>query len=378
MRKTLPRGLLLSVVALLAPVPLAHEAPGAGHETPARQAAAALDARAAAGQLDPKVAREMAGAATKFFDALTDEQKATAGFEFTDNERLNWHFIPKPRKGLTLKDMKPEQRDLAMALLRTGLSDKGTKRLLTIMSLEMVLKDLEAGPPKTPVRDPEMYYWSLFGKPGAAAPWGWRVEGHHVSINFTIVADKGIAAGPLFMGDNPAEVKDGPHKGLRALAEEEDQGRTFVLSLTEAQRKKGVLGIPVPGDIVTRNNRQAVVDPKQGIPFGDLDDKQKAALTDLVGTYAHRLRPELAEQDLSRIARAGLDKIVFAWVGGFEKGQGHYYRILGPTFLIEYDNTQNNANHIHTVWRDLENDFGGDLLKRHLEESPHHKAAAKS
>jgi hypothetical protein len=317
-----------------------------------------------------KASTDMAAAAQKLLDSLSPEQMATLGFEFTDNERLNWHFIPKPRKGLTLKDMSDDQRALAKALLSAGLSEKGTTRVNTIMSLEMILLDLEQG--KGPKRDPEMYYWSVFGDPSAKEakkPWGWRVEGHHVSVNFTIVNDKAITAGPVFLGDNPAEVKEGPRKGLRVLAEEEDMGRAFVKSLTEEQFKKALIATTAPKEIITEAKRQAVLEKFQGIAYADLNDAQKAALMDLVALYATRLRSELAQEDIRRIAQAGLDKIYFAWAGSTEKGEGHYYRIHGPNFLVEYDDTQNNANHIHTVWRDLENDFGGDLLKKHYEES---------
>ena len=328
-----------------------------------------LCARADAPAADvEKVSKEMADGAKKFLDSLSPQQLDTAGFEFNDNERMNWHFIPKPRKGLTLKDMSEDQRALAKALLASGLSQKGNTRVLTIMSLEQILHDMEQG--KGPKRDPEMYYFSVFGRPGGDRPWGWRVEGHHVSVNITVVNDKAITAGPVFMGDNPAEVKDGPRKGLRVLAEEEDMGRALVKSLSEEQMKKAIFTKTAPGEIITKNDRQAVLQKFEGIAYSDLTDQQKTALMDLVALYATRLRSELAQEDLRRVAQAGLAKIYFAWAGGTNRGDPHYYRIHGPNFLIEYDDTQNNANHIHTVWRDLENDFGGDLLKKHYEE--HH------
>jgi hypothetical protein len=316
-----------------------------------------------------KASAEMAQAAKKFLDSLSPEQRATAGFEFADNERFNWHFIPKPRKGLTLKDMSEDQRKTAKALLSAGLSQQGSTRVLTIMSLEQILHEIEQG--KGPKRDEVMYYWTVFGKPGDGKPWGWRVEGHHLSVNFTIAGDTAVAAGPAFLGTNPAEVRDGPRKGLRVLAEEEDMARALVKSLSDEQAKKAVIAQSAPKDILTEAKRQAVLAKFEGIPYGELTDPQKAALTDLLALYANRLRPELARHDLKRIAQAGLDKVYFAWAGGIEKGQGHYYRIHGPTFLVEYDNVQNNANHVHSVWRDLENDFGGDLLKKHYDE--HHK-----
>jgi hypothetical protein len=357
--KRFPTIFLLALLALLSPLSLA-DAP----KTPAPKDDAAIQ----------KASLEMAQAAQKLLDSLSNEQKTSLGFEFTDNERLNWHFIPKPRKGLALKDMSEEQRALAKAMLASGLSQKGNTRVLTIMSLEQILHDIEQG--KGPKRDMEMYYWSLFGAPGVkdgAKPWGWRVEGHHLSLNFTIANEKAIAAGPLFLGTNPAEVKEGPKKGLRILAEEEDQARTFVKTLNPDQFKKALIAQTAPKDIITEAKRQAVLEKFQGIPYGDLTNEQKTALMDLVALYATRLRSELAQDDIRRIAHAGLDKIHFAWAGSVEKGEGHYYRIHGPTFLVEYDNVQNNANHIHSVWRDLENDFGGDLLKKHYEESHQNK-----
>jgi hypothetical protein len=313
--------------------------------------------------------KAMAADARKFLECLSPDQLATAGFQFKDNERFNWHFIPKPRNGLTLKDMSEDQRALAKAMLADALSASANTKVLTIMSLENILKEMEQG--KGPKRDPEMYYWSVFGNPDASAkePWGWRVEGHHVSLNFTIIDDKTVAVGPAFLGDNPAEVKTGPRKGLRVLAEEEDMGRAFMKSLSADQQKKAVILQVAPKEMITANQRQAMLQKFEGIPYSELNDQQKAGLVALITMYANRLRPELAQDDIRHVTAAGLDKIYFAWAGETEPGKGHYYRIHGPNLLIEYDDTQNDANHIHTVWRDLENDFGGDVLKRHYDES---------
>jgi len=329
---------------------------------------ARADEKAPAADLS-KVVKDTAADARKLLDSMSPEQLATAGFEFKDNERKNWHFIPKPRRGLTLKDMSEDQRKLAKALLADAISEQAQTQVYTIMSLEEILRDMEQG--KGPKRDPLVYYWSVFGNPtpDAKEPWGWRVEGHHVSINVTIADGKSVVVGPAFLGANPAEVKDGPRKGLRVLAREEDMGRAFIKSLDDAQRKKASISREAPKEIITGAERQAVLQKFEGIPYSDLNDQQKAGLMDLIKLYADRLRPDLAQHDLNRITKAGLDKIYFAWEGGIEPGQGHYYRIHGPIFLVEYDDTQNNANHIHTVWRDLENDFGDDVLKRHYEES---------
>lgn len=330
----------------------AHDGPGAHtHEAPMA-----------------KAGREMAEAANNLWADLTPEQKLKAGFEFTDPLRYDWHFIPRPRKGLPIKEMTGDQRALAYGLLSSGLSQRGTIKASTIMSLEQILASIEKG--KGPVRDPELYFFNIFGKPGSSdpkQPWGWRVEGHHLALNFTIVGDKGVVGGPTFMGTNPAEVKDGPRKGLRVLGEEEDLGRKLVKSLSDEQRKKGIFEAVAPKDILSLALRKAKPLEPAGILVSELNAEQKELLNSIVVLYAERLRPELAANDLGKILKAGVDKIGFAWAGGLELGEPHYYRIQGPTFLIEYDNTQNNANHVHSVWRDFESDFGDDLLKKHYE-----------
>ena len=322
-----------------------------------------------------KAAREMAAAAKNLWASLTPDQKLKIGFDFKDPLRYDWHFIPRPRKGLPLKEMSGEQKALAHALLASGLSQSGFMRAETIISLEEVLKSIEKG--KGPVRDTEAYFFNIFGKPGSPSsssePWGWRVEGHHLALNFTIVGDKGVVGGPTFMGANPAEVKAGPRQGLRTLAEEEDLARKLVKSLDEGQRKKGVVQEEAPKDILSLAARKAKPLQPAGIMMTDLKPEQKELLNSIIVLYAERLRPEVAGNDLGKIMKAGVDNIGFAWAGSDERGQPHYYRIQGPTFLIEYDNTQNNANHIHSVWRDFENDFGDDLLKKHYETaSPEH------
>jgi uncharacterized protein DUF3500 len=313
---------------------------------------------------------EMAAAANKFTASLKPEQGEKALFKLKDEERQNWHFIPKARKGLTIKEMTEEQRQLAMKLLRSGLSSHGYGTATTVMSLETILKELE-GPNSRIVRDPEMYYISIFGKPDPKGTWGWRVEGHHLSVNFTIVKGEYVAGTPSFLGSNPAEVKEGPRKGLRALAEEEDTGRQLIKALTPEQQEQAIFDKTAPKDIFTMAERRVKPLEQKGIAAARLNSEQKHMLMQLISAYVGRNRSELAKEDLRKIQEAGLDKVHFAWAGGTEKGDGHYYRVQGPTFLLEYDNTQNNANHIHAVWRDFESDFGEDLLKKHYQETPH-------
>jgi hypothetical protein len=308
---------------------------------------------------------EMSAAALNFLAALTPEQKAKATFDFTDEERANWHFIPRPRKGLPIKEMTQEQRLLAQALLASGLSNRGYEKAVSIMSLEAVLAVLE-NDTENKKRDPEKYYVSIFGAPGGSAPWGWRVEGHHLSLNYTTAGDAAPSMTPSFFGTNPGEVRTGPRAGTRILAAEEELGRTLVKSLTEEQRKVAVINADAPKDIVNDPKR---IDPTQpeGLPQSKLTTEQTATLVKLVKEYLFRCRPDVAAEDWARVEKAGLDKLHFAWAGGLGRGQPHYYRVQGGHFVLEYDNTQNDANHVHSIWRDFDHDFGGDLLKAHLD-----------
>ncbi len=320
----------------------------------------------AASRLAPDPAAQMTSSARNLLDSLSTDQRARISISFDDPERLNWHYIPRQRAGLPIKQLSDDQRRRADSLLRSGLSDSGFTRVQNIRSLDQVLFDES----RNPVRDPDLYFYSLFGQPGAA--WGWRLEGHHVSLNFTLRGSRVVSAFPLFMGANPAQVRAGPRAGLRTLADEEDLGRRLFLSLDAPQRARALIASAAPDEIVTGNSRRAAIGPPAGVAWSELDSRRAALLWQLVELYARRLRPELAEAELARIRRAGIEKIHFAWAGGPNPGQPHYYRVQGPIFLIEYDNTQNNANHIHTVWRDLEHDFGLDPLAAHYASSPHH------
>ncbi|HYG76638.1 MAG TPA: DUF3500 domain-containing protein [Planctomycetota bacterium] len=314
-----------------------------------------------------KISRDMADAATYFLNALTDEQRAKATYELKNDERLNWHFIPKTRNGVSLKEMTQSQRALAQALLASGLSARGYISAVTISTLEDILHQQEQG--KGPKRDSELYFVTVFGKPGPDATWGWRYEGHHLSLNFTIIAGKYVIGAPSFMGSNPENILDGPRKGQRTLGEVEDAGRKLILALTDEQKKKAIFQAECPKDIFTAAARKVSLAGNVGLPVSEMTAPQKEILLALIKEYAGRLRPELAASEIAKIEKAGLDKIYFAWAGETELKKAHYYRVHGPTFLIEYDNIQNGANHVHSVWRDLENDFGEDLLKKHYAES---------
>lgn len=308
----------------------------------------------------------MANAAISFLNSLTPEQRARAVFDFKDDERMDWHFIPKPRKGLPLKDMTPTQQHLADALLSAGLSQRGYIKAVTIMSLEDVLRIIEHDDGVR--RNPEGYYFSIFGEPSDKGTWGFRVEGHHVSQNFTIVNGK-IAGSPSFFGANPAMVLDGPRKGLRTLPLEEDLARGVIQSLAPDQRNVAIVDKEAYKDILTMASRKAALAGQpSGLQASKMNAKQRQLLQDLLDEYCNNMPDQLAQDREEKVKKAG-DKLYFAWAGGIDKGQPHYYRIQSPTFLIEYDDTQNNANHIHSVWRDYDGDFGLDLLKQHYETS---------
>jgi hypothetical protein len=306
-------------------------------------------------------AAEMAAAATAWLQSLEPAQRSQAVFAVGDSERENWNYVPVTRKGVKLGDMTGTQQAQARRLLAAGLSQRGQLQVEAIIALENVLFAIEG----SARRNPQLYFFTVFGAPGSPAPWGWRVEGHHLSINFTL-ADGRISATPTFFGANPAEVRvDHPQKGRRALVEEEDQGRALVKSFDTGQFSAALIADRAPNEIVTENDRQVKPPEPAGLAYARMTPDQQAQLRALVEVYAGRLRPDLAATEMQAIASRGWDHVHFAWAGGREKGEGHYYRIQGPAFLIEYDNTQNRANHIHTTWRNFTGDFGRDLLSEH-------------
>ena len=316
-------------------------------------------------------AAAMVESANRFLAALNQDQRGKAVFSFDDEERLNWHFIPRARKGLPIKEMTEDQRKLAHAFFKSGMGQKGYLKATTIMDLENVLREIEKG--SGAVRDPELYYFSVFGQPAVKGSWGWRVEGHHISFNFTVVNGTMVATTPAFFGANPAEVKEGPKVGLRVLAAEEDLARGLLRALDEKQRAQAVFDKTAPNDIVSFNSKKADPLAPVGVPASLLNERQRKMLDGLIDEYLARMPEDLAGERREKLRRAGLEKVYFAWAGNGEPHTPHYYRVQGPTFLIEYDDTQNNANHIHTVWRDFDGDFGRDLLREHYQNNPHEK-----
>lgn len=307
------------------------------------------------------VAKEMADAANAFIKSLDAEQAKKARYAFDDKERDNWNFVPISRNGLPIKEMKPEQRDLARKLLETGMSDPALVKIDTIMALEKLLGEIENRPDH---RDPEKYFTTIFGDPSAEGTWGWRFEGHHIAVNFTLVYGKVIAATPSFLAANRAETREGRMKGTRPLAREEDLARTLATILHDSGKAVVYTEQP-PAEILTGNERKASQLDPVGLLSTEMTDAQKEGLNTLIAEYATRHRKEIADKDLAKI-KADFDNVRFAWAGGLKKGDAYYYRVQGKTFLIEACNIQNDANHIHTVWRDLEGDFGRDAIGLHM------------
>ena len=320
----------------------------------------------------------MAGAAADLLDSLDQRQLAVVAWPFpADDERRRWFYTPTDHGGLTVGEMRPRQQQLAMRLLASGLSRAGYVTAATIVGLENVLDAVEGWKPSSDReqrRDLGLYYVRVFGAPSPGGDWGWRFGGHHVSVHHTIVDGEVVSSTPCFLGANPASSPLlGPHP-LRPLAGAEDLGRELVRSLDEAQLARALVSPVAPDDLLTRNQPvvdRSLLDPADGLPATALALGQRELLRALLDTYVQRIPDDLADAEAARYASDGaLDELSFAWAGGTEPGQPHYYRVLGGDLLAEYDNTETGANHVHSVWRDLRTDFGGDVLAAHY--ADHH------
>jgi hypothetical protein len=308
----------------------------------------------------------MRAEASSFIATLDAARQERASLPFTHAKRVDWHYTPRSRPGLSFADLTAPQREGVHRLLRTALSAAGHRKVVNIVELELVLREIEL---TGFFRDPEKYFVVFFGAPDAKAPWAWRFEGHHLSLSFTLRGDA-IATTPSFFGANPAEVRRGAKQGLRVLAAEEDEARKLLATFDEAQRKAAVIDARSYGEIVTRAEPRVAPLDNRGIEARAMTDTQRAQLRRVIEAYAESFEPELRAARLSR-AFEDMGAIRFAWAGPTERGKPHYYRVQGPKFLIEYDSSQDGGNHVHTVWRDFNGDFGRDLLREHHSRSAH-------
>jgi hypothetical protein len=327
---------------------------------------AALAGVAYVRQANEPAGSKMVSAADKLLASLNPEQKGKAVFDFDNEERFNWHFVPlqdkqaKPtRKGLRLEEMTALQKEAAKALVAAGTSSDGYTKATTIMSLESILRELEKG--GRLVRNPEWYFFTIFGTPSKTGKWGWRVEGHHLSLNFTIDGGKVLAATPAFFGANPATVMQGSRKGTRTLPEADDLAKALFKALDEDQKKIAYQKERFP-EIDAQDRAPKLGEPK-GLPAAKMTEKQRGILLRLLQAYARRMPDDVAEVEMSEVHKAGPEQIYFAYNGGLESGQPHTYRVQGPTFVVEFlnvqeDSAKNPANHIHSVWRNTKGDFG--------------------
>lgn len=310
--------------------------------------------------------------AVKFLNSLNQDQRSLAQLPFDDLSKSTWHFIPSsmwPRKGIELTELNNNQKRLVHILLQSSLSESGYKKTMKIMNLENVLLEITGD---SIMRNPDKYSVAFYGNPEKDSLWSWSFEGHHLSLNFTILNGKTSIA-PRFLGSSPATILSGPKKGERTLDKEEDLGFELINSLSADQKKIAIFQEKAFSGIVTVNSIEVGRLNPVGIKFEELNRDQQFIFFNLLDEYLSSTPTEQAERRMENIKNEEMGEIRFGWAGATVSGEGHYYRIQGKSFLIEFDNTQRNANHIHTVWRDFDGDFGRDLIRDHYEKSNHHK-----
>jgi hypothetical protein len=321
------------------------------------------------GQVDVAM---MVDGAEEFIASLSDAELARATWDFDAEERERFHFVPDEtyeRYGFPLEDMSAEQRDLAQALLATGLSQSGHMTANEIITLESILEEREGGGQFS--RDPDLYYVSVFGTPSTDGTWSWRFEGHHLSLHFTVVEGEITVSSPTFLSASPAEVTEGPHAGLRPLGPLEDAGRALLASLDASQRAVTILDDVAPTNIV--RGVELMPDPLSpvGIEASALSAEQQGLLMEIIDVYTSLMADDIAALRRAKLEEDGIENFTFAWAGGTEPGDVSYFRVQGPSFLIEFDHTQRDPNHIHSGWRDFDGDFGRDVLREHLAAQDH-------
>jgi hypothetical protein len=316
--------------------------------------------------------------ADRFMNSLTTVQQKKVQYAFTDDERFNWHFVPRSdRKGIPLEELNEQQKKAGFDLVGACLSKRGMQHVTDIIQLENILKELEGRGNNDRYRDAGKYYFTIFGQPAEKGAWGWRLEGHHISFTFSADNNRIMSGTPSFLGANPAIVPSGAQKGKETLKEETDGGFTLLNALSKDQLSRAVINEKALQEIITFDKRKAMIEHPQGIRYSELNNEQQALFIKLVQVYIHRYTKLFADDMMKELTAAGLDKLQFAWAGSQQRQStdGYYYRIQGPTIIIEYDNTQNNANHVHSVLRDLKHDFGTDELAEHYHAS--HVAAGQ-
>ena len=310
-------------------------------------------------------AQRIADAANRFLLSLDDGQRRKTLIAFDSANRLDWHYIPRTRSGLALGEMRADQADAARALFASVLNQRGLELLDGVRLLEGVLREQQGS-----FRDPDRYYVSVFGTPGRF-PWGWRFEGHHLSLNVTLPAAGHIAVTPFFTGANPATVRDGPHRGFRLLGAAEDIARRIMAGLDDQQRQTATIANRSFGEIVASPQREQDLGNPRGLLLGEMTGAQRTLVEALMDRFLGTLAADLLARQKQRLMEQGLPTFRFAWAGSLTPGEAHYFRVHGPATLIEHDNTQNGANHVHAVWRDLAADFGRDALADHYRQQKH-------
>jgi Protein of unknown function (DUF3500) len=313
----------------------------------------------------PALSQEMAKAAQAFLAVLDARQAVRARLDWADPRRNSWHYVPRSRPGLSLAEMQPVQAAAAWDLLAALLSARGLEQVRAQLMLERTLGELTHN---RSFRDPGNYALVVFGDAAGSAPWCWRFEGHHLSLTTVVAPGYGVALTPVFFGANPATIPARHvHAGFRLLGKEEDAAFSLVRSLEAGALSKALLADRALGDIVAGPGRELSLQRLEGIPLSALSDGQRDGVMRILELYAGTMREELASAHLLALRQAGLERFHFAWAGSLERGRPHYFRVHGPSALIEYDNTQNGANHVHSVWIDPNGVFGGDLLQRHYQ-----------
>lgn len=302
---------------------------------------------------------ELAASANAFMDSLDSKQLDKVKIPFDSPGRMDWHFIPKDRKGLAWMEMTDGQKTVSMEFLGALMSQAGMRKVKGVIGSETILWE-ESN--HSDHRNPENYHFTLFGNPGVESTWGASVEGHHLSINLTIVDGHEISVTPSFMGSNP----DRSTSGHQPLAAEMMGAQALYDSLDADQRQLATMEEKPPRDILTGSSQKASAPAPQGLMVSDMTADQVKLLRQLMVEYIGRYRESLAADDWEKIEKAGFDKIQFLWSQRPEPNKALYYRIQGPTFVMEYANSQNHGNHSHTVWRDFEGDFGHDALGAHM------------